>query len=194
MEQYLDQKDEKWHITFWFDMPRVIIKNKLNFRIKEIVLEDGSLVSDPKINNSKYIFPIPESILGRNVFFNFNFSPEEISKISEFKIGLCDERVRWFNETIIILKNNFLKEITINKTDHIELPGPIEVASDTELIEVIESKNLSEEVFHANIVSEEPIQIVEDEGLNFYNSKSEIIPAKIVATKNLNKKKYKKSK
>ena len=74
MEQYLDQKDGKWHVTFWIDLTKVIIKNKLNCRIKNIVLNDGSLVSDPQINNSKYIFSIHESMLGKKVFFKISFN------------------------------------------------------------------------------------------------------------------------
>ena len=34
MEQFLDA-DNKWHITLTVDMPRVIVKNKLNFRFKK---------------------------------------------------------------------------------------------------------------------------------------------------------------
>lgn len=105
MEQYLDQKDGKWHITLWTELPRVMIKNKLNFRVKSITLNNGSVVADPQINNSKYIFSIPESILGKKVFFNFSFDTEEISNISKFNIGLCDEKVTWFNNTLISIEN-----------------------------------------------------------------------------------------
>lgn len=111
MEQYLDKKDEKWHITLWFDMPKVIIKNKLNFRIKEVILNDGSRLSDPNFENSKYIFLIHESMLGKKIFFNFSFEPNQISKVSKFIFGLCDERVMWFSEYLIDIENkNFIKE------------------------------------------------------------------------------------
>ena len=105
MEQYLEQKDGKWHVTLWTELPKVIIKNKLNFRIKSITLNNGSVVADPKINNSKYIFSIYESILGKKVFFNFSFDTKEISNILKFNIGLCDEKVTWFNNTLISIEN-----------------------------------------------------------------------------------------
>lgn len=112
MEQYLDQKDGKWHITLWIDLPRVVIKNKLNFRIKSVTLNDGSVVTDPKVNNSKYIFAIHESMLGKKVFFNFSFDTEEILNISKFNIGLCDEKVTWFNNTLIFIENKYFATIS----------------------------------------------------------------------------------
>jgi hypothetical protein len=123
MEQYLDQKDGKWHITFWTELPRVIIKNKLNFRIKSITLNDGSVVTDPQINNSKYIFAIHESMLGKKVFFNFSFDINEIFKISEFIFGLCDEKNKWFLDSLLYIKNIKFKhteDFKINEIYHKE--------------------------------------------------------------------------
>ncbi len=174
MEQYLDKKDNKWHITFWFNMPRVIIKNKLNFRIKEVVLDDGSIINDPNLNDSSYIFSIPESMLGKNIFFNFSFSQEEISKISEFRIGLCDEKVRWFNNDISI-KNNFIEKTIQN----IELKEN-NVANDLN-------------IQHENIMLDEVTSKSCDNNLKTYDLKNEIID-NVIITKNSNKKKYKKSK
>ena len=120
MEQYLDQKDGKWHITLWAELPRVVIKNKLNFRIKSVTLNDGSVVSDPQINNSKYIFSIHESMLGKKIFFNFSFDKEEISNISKFNIGLCDEKVTWFSASLINIENLFLHENNKNIQNDIQ--------------------------------------------------------------------------
>lgn len=121
MEQYLDEKDGKWHIAFSVKIPKITIKNKLNFRIKEITLQDGTIVLDPQIDDSKYIFQISQSMIEKNIFFNFNFNLEKISNISEFKVGLCDEMVRWFNSTIVIIKNDYFKNLLDTKSKSISL-------------------------------------------------------------------------
>ena len=116
MEQYLEQKDGKWHITLLFNMPNIIIKNNLNFRIKEIILIDGSFIKDPQIDDSKYIFSIPRSMLGKNIFFNFSFNLDKIEKISRFNFGLCDEKVRWFDDFDLIVNNEFIHKLKERKS------------------------------------------------------------------------------
>jgi hypothetical protein len=151
MEQYLDQKDGKWHITLWTELSRVIIKNKLNFRIKSITLNNGSVVADPQINNSKYIFSIHESILGKKIFFNFSFDTEEISNISKFNIGLCDEKVTWFSNTLISVENKYIINISnvSSKDDNLYefAPKLLVEKIENEYIETIfEESNISSKI------------------------------------------------
>lgn len=68
MEQFLDA-DNKWHVTLTVDIPRVIVKNKLNFRLHSIVMKDGSIVRDPSLASSNYIFGISTSFLGKKHSF-----------------------------------------------------------------------------------------------------------------------------
>ena len=148
MEQYLDQKDGKWHITLWTELPRVIVKNKLNFRIKSVTLNDGSVVSDPQINNSKHKFSINDSMLGKRVFFNFSFDIEEISNISNIKIGLCDEKIVWFSNTIIDIVNLYLCKININKNiikeNIIENNSTLSNTSNSDIIDISINENKKE--------------------------------------------------
>ena len=169
MEQYLDQKDGKWHITLWAELPRVVIKNKLNFRIKSVTLNDGSVVSDPQINNSKYIFSIHESMLGKKIFFNFSFDKEEISNISKFNIGLCDEKIIWLNNTLISIENKcvinilnalpkddnsykFASKLSVEKIENDYIETIIEESN----ISLDTSANLKIEIPGAILITNEP--------------------------------------
>lgn len=119
MNQYLDEKDGKWHISLSVDIPRILIKNKLNFRLHSVVMRNGEVIRDPSLSSSNYIFGIAPSFMGKKGFFFSYFEPKEIEEIDQFKFGLCDERVRWHESTIISIKN--------------EMPAPI---SEPELHEV----------------------------------------------------------
>jgi len=119
MNQYLDEKDGKWHISLSVDIPRILIKNKLNFRLHSIIMKNGEVIRDPSLSSSNYIFGIAPSFMGKKGFFFSYFEPKEIEEIDQFKFGLCDERVRWHESTIISIKN--------------EMPAPI---SEPELHEV----------------------------------------------------------
>lgn len=151
MEQFLDA-DNKWHITFTVDMPRVIVKNKLNFRLHSIVMKDGSIVRDPSLVSSNYIFKISASFLGKKAFFFSFFDASQIEDISEFKFGLCDEGVRWYGNTIISIKNEYIKnEIIIEPeiqqliaTDNVQPAEQVQSEVDTEIIDCINSDNISE--------------------------------------------------
>ena len=115
MEQFLDA-DNKWHITLIVNIPRVIVKNKLNFRLHSIVMKDGGIIRDPSIASSNYIFGISTSFLGKKVFFFSFFDAIQIEDVVEFKFGLCDEGVRWYGNTITSIKNGYFKtEIIENK-------------------------------------------------------------------------------
>ena len=107
MNQYLDQKDGKWHLTISVDVPRLLIKNKLNFRIYNVTMKSGEIIRDPSFNLSSYIFSVAPSFMGKRVFFSSYFEPKEIEDVVEFKFGFCDERVRWHENTIIAIKNNY---------------------------------------------------------------------------------------
>lgn len=127
MEQFLDA-DNKWHITLTVDIPRVIVKNKLNFRLHSIVMKDGSIVRDPSLVSSNYIFKISASFLGKKAFFFSFFDASQIEDISEFKFGLCDEGVRWYGNTIFSVKNEYIKNEIILKPEIQEL----DVTNDTD--------------------------------------------------------------
>ena len=164
MEQYLDQKDDKWHITFWTELPKVMIKNKLNFRIKSVTLCDGSVVSDPQINNSKYIFSIHESMLGKKVFFNFNFDKEEILNISKFNFGLCDEKVAWFGNTFFSVENNYFVNISNlsseeNNSNNFATNLLVEKIEDEFVENIFEESNISLDTL-TNLKIESPDQTI----------------------------------
>lgn len=108
MEQYLDEKDGKWHITMWVDIPNVVIRNKLNFRVHSSLSNDGSVIKDPDFTNSRYKFAIYQGLLGKRLFFNTSFDLTAINDIDTFTFGLCDEGVRWHNSLLFNVKNEFV--------------------------------------------------------------------------------------
>jgi len=125
MEQYLDQKDGRWHITFSTNLPKVIIKNKLNFRLYSVNMINGEVIRDPILKNSSYIFSIPESLNGRSVFFNTSFDINEISNIEEFCFSLCDEKVSWSKEKVFIKNEYSNKVINVGNIEAKDLEAKI---------------------------------------------------------------------
>jgi hypothetical protein len=125
MEQYLDQKDGKWHITFSTNLPKVIIKNKLNFRLYSVNMINGEAIRDPVLKNSSYIFSIPESLNGRSVFFNTSFDINQISNIEEFCFSLCDEKVSWSKEKVFIKNEYSNKVINVDNIEAEDLEAKI---------------------------------------------------------------------
>ncbi len=107
MKQYLDKADGKWHIELVVSVPPVIVKNKLNFRLKSVTMKDGSVIKDPDFAFSKYIFAIHRNALGKKVVFNAFFSQSKSSKIKSFQFGFCDEMVKWFNDTLFDVENTY---------------------------------------------------------------------------------------
>lgn len=128
MNQYLDEKDGKWHITMNVSIPRVLIKNKLNFRLYSVTMKNGKVIRDPSLKLSKYVFGISPSLMGRVVFFNTSFDVNEISEISEFKLGLCDERIRWYEDTFISIENNLVTATLIKQDELAESEMSVEVS------------------------------------------------------------------
>lgn len=144
MEQYLDQKDGKWHLTMFIDIPRLLIKNKLNFRIYSITTSNGEIIRDPSFIYSKYIFSIAPSFLGKKVFFSSHFDTKEIEDVVEFKFGFCDEKIRWYKNTIISIKNNYIKPEIIKYNNLTNKPKIEEDVSEIKNIELSIKDNLDQ--------------------------------------------------
>jgi hypothetical protein len=106
MDQFLDQKDGKWHITMWMTVPTVNIRHSYNFRVHSITNNDDSIVRDPVISNSHYIFDLGTKFFGKKVFFNVSFDPLEIQNVKSFKFGFCNEQVSWLSNTFFVVENN----------------------------------------------------------------------------------------
>ena len=144
--QYIGN-DGLWHITFTVSLPKLLVKNKLNFRIHHLELKGGENVRDPNLESSNYIFEINKSLLGRKVFFNAYFPCKEIANVKDFVFGLCDEGVRWhnLNEFSVIINNQYA-------------PIKVEDFKDIEIIEEVE-----EEVEQSNEEKVESIEAISEE-------------------------------
>ena len=146
MEQFLDQKDNKWHITMWMVVPTVNVKHGYNFRVHSITNNDGSIIRDPSISNSHYIFGISTKFFGKKVFFNASFDSLEIQNVKSFKFGFCNEQVAWLNNTFVVFENNCPK--VINNNDIVEGQALEVKTSDTleesSLVSVEASINMNE--------------------------------------------------
>jgi hypothetical protein len=135
MNQYLDQKDGKWHISFSIDIPKILIKNKLNFRLHSVVMKNGKVVRDPSLSSSKYIFEIAPSFMGKKGFFFSYFEQTEIEEVDQFNFGLCDERVRWYKSTIISIKNEMpvlASELKLHEVENLSVEQELAVDEDIE--------------------------------------------------------------
>ena len=127
MEQFLDQKDGKWHVTMWMTVPIVNVRHSYNFRVHSITNNDSSVVRDPVISNSHYVFGLGTKFFRKKVFFNASFDPLEIQDIKSFKFGFCNEQVSWLSNTFVIVENNCPR--IINNNDVIVEEQPLEVES-----------------------------------------------------------------
>ena len=105
INQYLDKEDGMYHITFYKFISSVLVRNILNYRLYSIELTDGTIIRDPEFVNSKYVFKIHTDFLNKNIFFNARFSIDDIKNIKKFKFGLCDEKVIWYEDHFIDIKN-----------------------------------------------------------------------------------------
>lgn len=114
MEQFLDQKDGKWHITMWMTVPIVNVKHSYNFRVHSITNNDDSIVRDPAISNSHYVFGLGTKFFSKKVFFNASFDPLEIQDIKSFKFGFCNEQIAWLSNTFLVVENNCPRIINNN--------------------------------------------------------------------------------
>jgi len=109
MKQFLDKESKTWNITVLTKVPMYSPRKEFNFRIKNIKKKNGEIISDPSLGSSKYVFLIKNDILGKNAYFNFKFSTNDISDIESFTFGFCDEMVKWLSNTLITCENEFLK-------------------------------------------------------------------------------------
>lgn len=107
MTQFLDKGDGKWHITMFVDIPRITIRNYLNFRIYSTTSFSGITIKDPPLISSNYVFHITPNLLGKKVFFNLSFSKASIANIDVFRFGLCDENIGWHHSTFFDIKNEY---------------------------------------------------------------------------------------
>jgi hypothetical protein len=172
MNQYLDQKDGKWHLTISVDVPRLLIKNKLNFRIYNVAMKSGEVIRDPSFNLSSYIFSVAPSFMGKKVFFSSYFEPKEIEDVVQFKFGFCDERVRWHENTIISIKNE-MPVLTsgpeIHQVENLSVKQELVAAKDMDFVKEIPSEihidtvnctdfeNIIEVSSKVEIMAEEPL-------------------------------------
>ena len=127
MDQFLDQKDGKWHITMWMTVPTINIRHSYNFRVHSITNNDDSIIRDPVISNSHYIFGLGTKFFGKKVFFNASFDLLEIQSVKSFKFGFCNEQVSWLSNTFVVVENNCPR--IINNNDVVIEEQPLEVES-----------------------------------------------------------------
>ena len=160
--------DGLWHVTITVSLPKLLVKNKLNFRIHHLELKGGENVRDPNLESSNYIFEINKSLLGKRVFFNAYFPCKEIANVKYFVFGLCDEGVRWhnLNEFSVIINSQYA-------------PIKVEDFKDIEIIEEVEEEvgfqkyqaiNKNNNIYNA----EEPTILIEEEFINLSNKKENI--------------------
>jgi hypothetical protein len=109
MKQYLEEEKNIWNIELVTKVPLYSSRKEFNFRIKSVEKINGEIINDPALYSSKYIFSINKNMLGKNMYFNFKFSTEDISDVKSFTFGFCDEMVRWLTKTFLTYENEFLK-------------------------------------------------------------------------------------
>lgn len=192
MEQYLDTNDGKFHITMFADIPRLIVKNKLNFRIYSTTnRSDGVTNRDPDIYNSTYVFPISQKLLGKKVFFDFSFDITKINDISSFKIGLCDENHKWIKATLFDVNNEYV----FNESPEIVEDVVVDTANSERIAtDVIDERTELPAVDDGTyILAPEELVTVESTLSNHYLSESELVAHNVLVT-NVNIEKTKKRK
>jgi hypothetical protein len=174
MNQYLDEKDGKWHISLSVDIPRILVKNKLNFRLHSVVMRNGEVIRDPSLSSSNYIFGIAPSFMGKKGFFFSYFEPKEIEEVDQFNFGLCDERVRWHESTIISIKNEMpapISEPELHEVDSSSVEQDLAAVEDMSFVKevvsevhidttnYIDSENFIEVSSKVEIMAEEPLSV-----------------------------------
>lgn len=107
MNQFLGKDDGKWHITITVNIPRVHIRNQLNYRIYSTTTHGGVVTKDPSLVGSNCSFSITPDLLGKNVFFNMSFLKASIANVDVFRFGLCDEMFGWHHSTFLDIKNEY---------------------------------------------------------------------------------------
>lgn len=102
------------HINIVTSVPNYKVKNRLNFRIHSVEMKDGKIVRDPTFADSVYVFPIKNALVGKKIQFSFSFLKPEIENVKKFKIGFCDEMVRWLDSTILTFENTLFQDSDIS--------------------------------------------------------------------------------
>lgn len=121
------------HINIVASVPNYKVKNRLNFRIHSVEMKDGKIVRDPTFADSTYVFPIKNALVGKKIQFNFSFLRSEIENVKKFKIGFCDEMVRWLDSTILTFENTLFQDsIVSSKAEDLK----VEVATKIDSIEI----------------------------------------------------------
>ena len=112
---------DKITISVLSSVPNYKVKNTLNFRIHSVEMKDGKIVRDPSFADSLHVFPIKNALVGKKIQFNFTFLKSEIKDVKKFKIGFCDEMVRWLDSTILTFENTLFgnepEEVIESKVD-----------------------------------------------------------------------------
>lgn len=96
----------KYVINIQLYVPKINIRNILNYRIFEIKKYNNETIRDPNIVNSNYIFFISKNNIEKFININFEFDKESFEEISEFIFDFCDENISWLNMKIFY-KNKY---------------------------------------------------------------------------------------
>jgi hypothetical protein len=160
MNQYLDSNSNTWDIMILKNVPMYRAKKEFNFRIKSIEKTNGEIILDPVFLSSRYVFQIKNDILGKNAYFHFKFSINDISDVKKFTFGFCDEMIRWLNETLYVCDNDYLNNRVLKE----ELEITQEVVTNTMMENlknsVVENINLLEHNFSSLNKNEEDNNLV----------------------------------
>jgi hypothetical protein len=192
MRQYLEEKSNTWNIEIVTSVPLYSSKKEFNFRIKSVEKTNGEIINDPTLHSSKYIFSINKNMLGKNMYFNFKFSTEDISDVKSFTFGFCDEMVRWLTKTFLTYENEFLK---IKNAEILE-EETSEVIPQTIFEETITINNNFQQILFADEQKNDvdPIELIVETIVEEISLKkdSEVKPTDVSKVNLLEKKKYNK--
>ena len=119
----------------WMTVPTINIRHSYNFRVHSITNNDDSIIRDPVISNSHYIFNLGTKFFGKKVFFNASFDLLEIQDVKSFKFGFCNEQVSWLNNTFFVVENNCPK--LKNNNDIVAEEQTLEVKSSDVVKEIV---------------------------------------------------------
>lgn len=175
MNQYLDNNSNTWDIMILKKVPMYRAKKEFNFRIKSIEKINGEVILDPVFLSSKYVFQIKNDILGKNAYFHFKFSINDISDVKKFTFGFCDEMIRWLNETLYVCDNDYLNNKVFKEELEITQEGMNNTIIEDLKNSVVENINLLEHNFSSLNKSEEDNSVftsnVEEDFSNDKNNK-----------------------
>lgn len=163
MNQFLDKDDDKWHITMFVDIPRIVIRNHLNFRIYSVTSPSGVVTKDPPILNSNYVFHITQNLLGKKVFFNVSLSRPSIANVDMFRFGLCDENIGWHHSTFFDVKNEYkgiiITSIEPQKSSPIQVEPILIVAEAPQTNEQVPEQELEQKLIEESVIAEDIVEV-----------------------------------